>query len=521
MQIIDNKALLLRTRLSADILKAIPKSQIIRSLEDSIDEVLVYFGVKEVQALKVIGIKKVPNPPLQGYKWPGAYIPMSHQRVTAEFLVGHTRAHCLNSAGTGKTSAAAWAADYLMSKGLVKRVLVVAPVSIMQAAWQQELFKTLMHRSVAVAYGTKQTRKKIIEAGAEFIIINYDGIQSVLPELQKGGFDLVIADESSNLKNVATDRWKYFNKLLKADTRVWLMTGTPAAQSPEDAYGLAKIVSPDRVPKFFGAWREMVMQKVSMYRHIPRARAKDMVFNALQPAIRFTQEECLDLPPIVYVTRDAPMGAQQQKYYTLMKRQMLMSAGGEEVTAVNAAVNINKILQISCGSVYSDTGEVIRFECKERLSVMDEVIAEAEKKVIIFAPFRHAIVRIVEHLESQGIGVSQIHGDVSASKRAEVINQFQQSDEHKVIVIQPQAAAHGITLTAASTVIWFGPTSSVEYYIQANARAYRKGQDTKVLIVKLQSSEVERKMYEALENRVLGHQSIVDLYKQLLGVDND
>jgi SNF2 family DNA or RNA helicase len=258
------------------------------------------------------------------------------------------------------------------------------------------------------------------------------------------------------------------------------------------------------------------MQKVTQFKWAPRPRANDIVFKALQPAIRYTKEECLDLPDMVYETRDVPLTAQQTKYYNQLKNQMLIEAAGEEVTAVNAAVKLSKLLQISCGSAYTDNGETIHFDVSNRLSEVEAVIDESLRKVIIFAPFTHTIGVIEAFLQKKKITCAVINGKVPASKRATIIQQFQANPNPRVIIIQPQAAAHGITLTAANTVIWFGPTASVETYLQANARAHRKGQDHKVTIILIQGSHAERMMYQMLNSKVEHHQKLVDLYTDVL-----
>jgi SNF2 family DNA or RNA helicase len=517
MELVENRAVKLKTRLTSNILKKIPKSKLLgRIANTDIDEVLVYWGRDEVRALHSLGFKSVPPAPMR-YTWAGLYKPMSHQTTTAEFLSTYDRCFLLSEQGTGKTCSAAWAADYLMQLGEVKRVLVVCPISIMHAAWKDDLFRSVMHRKVGIAHGTKEQRKRVIQSDTEFVIINYDGIEIVMDEIIAGGFDLIIVDEANNLKSTSTRRWKAFNKIMAtAKPRLWMMTGTPAAQSPEDAYGLAKLVCPDRVPKYFTQWRDMVMQRLTQFKWVPRPQAKDIVFNALQPAIRFTKEQCLDLPEMVFTRRDVELTPQQLTYYRQMKKDMLMSAAGEEVSAVHAAANLNKLLQISCGAVYSDTGEVLRFDASNRLNVMDEIIDESDKKTIIFAPFRHVIELIKDHLAARGIQTSFIHGDVSPSKRGDIINDFQNSPDTRVIVIQPQAASHGITLTAASSVIWFGPTSSVETFLQANSRAHRNGQDTKVTIFMIQGSPAEEKMYDMLNKRIESHEGLINLYKEVL-----
>tara|TARA_R110000824_G_scaffold399928_1_gene606365 strand:- start:872 stop:1762 length:891 start_codon:yes stop_codon:yes gene_type:complete len=295
-----------------------------------------------------------------------------------------------------------------------------------------------------------------------------------------------------------------------------MMTGTPAAQSPLDAYGLAKLINPNKVPRFFGSFRDQVMYKVTNFRWAAKDTATEVVYNALQPAIRFTKEECLDLPPMVYVKREVELTRQQKKYYKELQTKMVMQAAGEQITAVNAAVNMNKLLQISSGAVYTDEGEALEFDIQHRYKVLREVIDESSKKVLIFVPFKHTIDILTKKLREDKISTEVIRGDVSAPNRTKIFKQFQQQADPKVLVIQPQAAAHGVTLTAANTVVWWGPTSSLETYAQANARVHRSGQDHKCTVVQLQGSNVERRVYALLDNRIDVHTKMIDLYQEIL-----
>lgn len=823
MQIIDNRALLFVTKKFDQISALIPKSKVLERRGDAA-KMLVNWGQDEFKLLRNLKIKDLPHPILGKYRWPGVYTPFAHQRTTAAFLATHPRCLVLSEAGTGKTSAAAWAADYLMTQGHVKRVLIVCPVSIMDTAWRSDLFKTVMHRTVAIASGSREKRRQIIQGDYEFVVINFDGVKIVNEELDKGGFDLIIVDEATAIKSVTTDRWKALAALVKPTTRLWLMTGTPASQSPADAYGLAKLVNPDSVPKFFGAFRDEVMVKVSQFRWIPKMTAQDTVFQVLQPAIRFTKEECLDLPEMLYTTREVALTKQQKHYYNLIQQEMTAMAAGEEITAINAAGKLNKLLQISCiayntpvltsrgwvpiqdvlitdqvwdgdewvahdglvsrgfkdvidldgvlltpehevytndgwkaandiriersqgarfdrtdvrlpdsypsgrcvggdhqesamglslpvrehghpresvltvktpynptelrmlareldtsaksqsaiphmdqhetsvpkregqrlaqlwsagysgvrnmgaiireflggyggnvfayanagthrcerlvlqrelslgnaygtkqqqtyqphggypsrdddcqpssktlrntqehipcsnkpirmdsgtspihagnvevfdilncgpqtrfvvkgytgrpmlvhncGAAYTTEKEVIEFDVSNRLNELLDVINQTSHKVIVFVPFRHALVHLEQALTKAGVTTRAIHGEVPAHQRAEYIKQFQTEDDPKVILLIPQAAAHGITLTRADTVVWWGPVPSAELYIQGNARAHRAGQKNAVTVVRLQGSPVERRVYAMLDGKVDLHQGIVDLYRQ-------
>ena len=510
MQIIDNKALLLKLRDPDRVTSVIPKSKDIGN-----NQVIVKWGVSEAQSLNQLGIKS-PSPIEVKYKWTGKYKPFAHQISTSSFLTVHQKGFCFNEQGTGKTASAIWASDFLLKQGVINRVLVVCPLSIMDSAWRDDLFTFATHRTVSVAHGSADKRGKIIQEGSDYVIINYDGIGVVLDELKKGGFDLIIVDEATHYKNTRTRRWKLLRQLIRDNTWLWMMTGTPAAQDPTDAYGLAKLVSPNRVPRFFGAFKDMVMYKISQFTWKMRPDATDIVFRALQPAIRFTKDECLDLPPMIYTKRQVELTAQQMRYYGDLKLKLVLAITGEWVTAANAAVTLNKLLQISAGAIYTDDGDVLEFDIKNRYKVLREVIDEASQKVLVFVPFRHVIDILTDKLRSDGISTEVIRGDVPAYKRTQIFKQFQGDVDPQVLVIQPQAAAHGVTLTAANTVVWWGPTSSLETYDQANARVHRSGQTHKCTVVQLQGSDAEKHVYRLLDRKINVHTKFIELYKEVL-----
>ena len=513
MEIIDDKALVFKTR-NPEKYSIIPKHKIIEQEGDTY-KVAVYWGLDESRVLKNLGVKDIQSPIVRRYKWPGRYKPMAHQVETASFLTMHKKAFCFNDPGTGKTLAALWAADYLMTLGFVRRVLILCPLSIMQSAWLSDLNNSIIHRSAIVAHHPKASRRiEMIQQDYDFVICNYDGLNLIADEIKNDGrFDLVIVDEANAYKTSTTKRWKTLKSIIGPQTHLWMMTGTPASQSPADAFGLAKLVNPDGVPLFFTGWRDAVMNKITMYKWAPRADAKEKVFNALQPAIRYSKDQCLDLPPVMTLTREVPLTPQQIKYYNLLKEQMLVQAAGETITAVNAAASLSKLLQISCGAAYTDAKEVVEFDSAPRLGVLEEILEETQRKVIIFALFRSTIDTIQTHLTSKGIANECIHGGVTATKRADIIHRFQTNAEPRVLVMQPQATAHGITLTAADTVVFYGPLMSVEQYIQAIARADRKGQTSdKVTVIHIQGSPVEKKMFKALSAKVSDNTLLTEMF---------
>ena len=179
---------------------------------------------------------------------------------------------------------------------------------------------------------------------------------------------------------------------------------------------------------------------------------------------------------------------------------------------------IQRVLQqaATAGAIYTDEKEVLEFDIKNRYKVLREVIDESSQKVLVFVPFTHVINILTDKLRAESITTEIIRGDVPAHKRTSIFKQFQESADPQVLVIQPQAAAHGGTLTAANTIVWWGPTSSLETYDQANARVHRSGQNHKCTVVQLQGSDAERHVYKLLDRRIDVHTKLTDLYKEIL-----
>ena len=522
MELIDNKAL--KITVPNDIVErittAVEKTKVLDTREHLTD-LLIHWGPDELTQLNSIVTFKfpLPSPIVNDYEYTGRWVPFNHQKTTSEFLCINKRAFCFNEAGTGKTSSVLWASDYLMNLGVIKRVLVICPLSIMTSAWKNDIYNTCLHRHPGVAYGTAADRKLIINNPKyEFVNINYDGVRIVKDDIIDANFDLIVVDEANAYKNVSTTRWKTLNKILKPHTRLWMLTGTPASQSPCDAYGLARLVAPHKVPKFSSAWRDRVMTQVTRFKWVPKHNSQDAVYSVLQPAIRFAKNDCLDLPEVTYQTREVPLSKNVQKYYKELKKEFLIEAAGEEITSVNAAANMTKLLQISGGAVYTDSKKVIEFDIRPRLNALMEVLEETSNKILIFVPYRHTIDIVANHLEEHDITTAIINGSVSAHNRTQIIKDFQNSDDPRALVIQPQSAAHGVTLTRADTVVFWSPVMSVEVYLQCIARIDRVGQQNKMTVVHLQGSEIEKRMYAMLQGKVDRHINLVDLYREEIGL---
>ena len=219
----------------------------------------------------------------------------------------------------------------------------------------------------------------------------------------------------------------------------------------------------------------------------------------MQPAIRFHRDECIDLPPCIYETRTVALTPVQAKAYKEMMNQLVTQAEGGEITAVNEAVKAQKLLQIAAGCVYDEDGKARVLDATPRLKLVHEIVEDAGTKVIVFVPFVSAVHMVDEYLVQQKHTVACIHGGVSKTHRDKIFSDFMNSDNPKVLVAQPAAMSHGLTLTAASTIIWYAPITSNDIFEQACGRITRPGQRNTQLILMVEGTDMERRYYARLK----------------------
>jgi SNF2 family DNA or RNA helicase len=500
----DKKALIVKSRNPEQLLTLIPtaKSLFVKGQQ----LVAVPHRLDETRVLTNLGMV-APSPIRYYYKWSGLYTPFKAQKDTAEFLTLHPRAYVLNDMGTGKTLAALWAYDFLRSLGKVHKLLVVCPLSTMERTWADEIFRHFPHLTSAVLYGSKERRLKMLEQDVDVYIVNHDGVRIVLDALEKRpDIDIIIPDEiGQSARNAQTDRWKFLNLIVNkhiGGTRwCWGMTGTPTPNAPTDAWAQCRLVTPSTVPPYYGRFKNQVMRQVNNFLWVPRPDATDVVHQVMQPAIRFSRAECMDLPPCLFQNRTVEMSSTQKTAYRDMLGKLKAMVAGGEVLAVNEANKISKLLQIACGVAYTSDGEEVTTDAGPRLEVAREIIEEAEGKAIVFVPFISSVHYVADYLRKSGLSVECVYGEVSKNERDRIFSAFQREGEPRVIVAQPVAMSHGLTLTAANTIIWYAPTFSNDTYDQACARITRAGQTLAQLIVNIEGSPVEQLMYQRLRNK--------------------
>ena len=466
-------------------------------------------GINEVTKLAYLGIR-APSPIEHYYDWPREKTlipnPFAHQKETSGFFVTYPRSYCFSSIGVGKTLSAAWAADYLIREGFGHCALVVSTLSSLERTWGDALYFHLRHRKFKVLHGSADKRRRLLAQPAEFYIINYAGVGVIQKELAaRPDIDIVILDEIAECGKKNTGLWKSLERLIYPDNRppipyVWGMTATPIPNSPLDAYPQARLVTPATVPKFFTQWKNLVMDHQSTYIWTPRTESTKIVYEAMRPAIRFKRDECLDLPPTIYSTRDVELSADQKKHYKEISKELYTEINGAGVSAVNEGVKLGKLLQVACGCVYASDGSPQVIDAANRIEVLKEIIEQCNERIIVYVPFTAVTAMLVRELNKHWNFVS-VTGDTPKGERDRIFKDFQSADADVDIVAHPGTMAHSLTLTEASTIVWFAPVDSNRIYEQANGRITRAGQKYTANIIHLAGSAVERRMYKRLQER--------------------
>jgi len=453
------------------------------------------------------------------YHWPSKYPkPFDHQPHTFNFIVLNKRNFVFNGIGTAKTLTALWAADYLMSKGLIKRVLITSTLSTLDRVWFEEIFSNMPYRTASVIHGAASRRKKLLsDLSKEFYIINHEGLKTESERLIEMSFDMVIVDEGARFRNHKTGLWQALNAIANKDVMkrlVW-MTGSPMPKAPTDAWAQAKIVNPETVPKYFSRFRDQTMYKINMFKYVPMKGWEDIVYSSLKPSIRFQRDECVDLPPAMTVDHCVEMSKEQITAYEGLKKNFIAELQQGIITAVNEGAKLIKLLQLACGAIYHDNGTISKLNCKPKTDELSIIIEESGNKLIIFAPFKNTIPVITEHIQKNHSDITYgvINGDVPKAQRDVIFGDFQDGDLN-IIVAHPAAMAHGLTLTATNVITWWGPVDDFEIYEQANGRISRPGQERKQYIKHLYCSDIERAVYNRLDKKEKMQGLLLDMIKK-------
>jgi len=422
--------------------------------------------------------------------------PYKHQIVAFNYLRDRAYAGLFMDMGTGKTKVII---DILSDKAIkddINKVLIMAPNSVLES-WESEIKKhsSIDNYDITLLRGTKNQRIKALDpwkfedtSKLHYIIINYEGCSVVFKELLYHNFDVVICDESTRIKNPRATRSKRaFDLGLRAKYK-YILTGQPITKSYVDLFGQYKFLDHTIFGKnqFIFKNKYCIMggymgKEIVAYQNMDDLQ--DKVFNH---SIRFTKEECLDLPEKIYTERRFDMAEEQGKSYKEMAKQLITWIDETEVSASVVITKLIKLSQICSGfALLGDEKGPVRFDKNPKLDLFEELLGDIGKnQAIVWCHFREEVRMVCKLLDKLKIPHGVLTGDVPPEDRAIYIKEFQE-DKRQFIVGTTATGGMGITLTAAKYVIYFSNDYSLENRLQSEDRAHRIGQTSSVTYIDL------------------------------------
>jgi SNF2 family DNA or RNA helicase len=437
----------------------------------------------------------------------GKYTPFDHQVKTTEFLVSKKRAFVLNDIGTGKTLSAIWALDNIMTDQPDLRCLIISPKSTLNLVWGRELFVTLPDLSSKVLVGAKAKRSAMLDDDPRIAVINphHAALDVIINHPWSDKLDLIIVDEFTAFKTHTTAVYKCLRALVHPDCTLWMMSGSPMPQAPTDIWAPAKLICPDQVHRTFTRFKEWAMVKITPFLWRPRPKVEAKIAELIKDySIRFTRDDCLDLPPTMYDTRRVDASKAQVEIERRLKKDAAVAIQDGDITAVNEGVHMLKLLQAATGAVkyVNDDGDdkAHWVNCQSKLEALAEVVNESTQPVIVFSPFRAPLVLLESWAKKHGHKCAVIHGGVNQKNRDAAFDALNDGTI-KLLLAQPNCMSHGLTLTNSNTIVWWGLPYSFETYEQANGRIIRSGQTRSQYIIHLINSKVEELVLSKLSQR--------------------
>lgn len=408
----------------------------------------------------------------------------AHQEQSLKFLKSRQRVLDFSEPGTGKTGVHLldFAARRKKGGGCA---LVLAPKSLLYAAWASDLYKFTPGLSVSVATATN--REAAFSAAADLYVTNHDAAKWLAAKPKKffARFDTLIIDESDAYKHATSQRSKAVARISKYFTHRRVLCGTPASNSITDLWHQALICDDGiRLGTSFFAFRaatcqpEQVGPRANMVKWVDKEGAESAVAGLLSDiVIHHKLRECVDLPENHEYSVPFPLSKKAQAAYKQMEQMQIMWLKDQpQVTAINAAVAKNKMLQIASGAVYNDEGEY-SVVCRERYELVADLV-EARPHTVVFFIWEHQRNELIAEFRKRGLSYTLIDGSVSDSDRRIAVDGFQ-AGAFRVFLAHPQAAGHGLTLTRATATVYCSPTYNLTHYLQGKRRIERIGQTQK------------------------------------------
>lgn len=438
-----------------------------------------------------------------------------YQNYCTEKIINNPMFALLLDMGLGKsviTLTAIW--DLIFDYFEISKVLIIAPLRVARDTWSKECEKWehLNGLRISKILGTEKERRAAVGRNADIYIINRENVEWLCANY-KFDFDMVVIDELSSFKSHQSKRFKALRKVRPSVKRIVGLTGTPAPNSLMDLWSQINLLDMgERLGRFIGGYRERYFTPDKRNREVvfsykPKEGAEDIIYKKISDiCISMKALDYLDMPECIFNKVEVQMDDKEEKLYTKLEAEMLLSFDEGDIDAVNAAALSNKLLQMANGAVYDENGKVKVIHDK-KLDVLEDLIEGANgKPVLVFYGYKHDKDRIVKRFNAEEINTSE---DITKWNNGEI----------KVAIVHPASAGHGLNLQAGgSTAIWFGLNWSLELYQQANARLWRQGQkDTVVIHHIITKGTVDEDVMKALERKDVGQASLIEAVKVRVG----
>jgi SNF2 family DNA or RNA helicase len=486
---------------------------------------------------------KPPVKMTQGYHWPRppGINPYPQQKETAEFILTHLRGWILNEMRSGKTLSTCWALDRLFNMKLIKKVLILSPLSIMRNVWQQETFSVMPHKAVFIADDSvDDVHNKLTYLHQDIVVLNHDKLRLCDELLDLWNPDIIIVDEAGGFRSMDSARVDSLTYLLTDDSdtkhrqfrRFMALTATPCPQSPLDLYPLGSIINPSVLPPTFKSFRDRVMYTIkpknkggskarTFYK--PKPNIEPYIQSCLVPAMRVRTRDCIDLPETIYSTRKVAYTPVQKKALTQMLRDNrtlitdVVTGNTQNITAANAAVALGKYLQI-CGGVVLREAKISG--AQTRLQEIKSILTELgpAEKTIIMCGYTSIQSYLISSLTASGYESVLMNGTLTTTQREESMRRFRNDPDVKVMVLHPTVGKWGLNLSAANTTIWYLPVYSADEYIQGNARMLAKKSSTKQQtgVIQISGGAIETMLYGRISERASFQETVVSAFNHIL-----
>jgi len=454
--------------------------------------------------------------------------PYDHQREAFDVSADENNFALLLDMGTGKTKVTLDTIGYLFEKSKINFVLVVAPKGVI-ANWVPEIEAHLpprIEREIVLWNPSlsKQRRDELNDLHTKskklkFLLMNVEafstakGVEVAEIFVQKFNTFMVV-DESTTIKNRKAKRTKALCAVGREAVYRRILTGSPVTRSPLDLFSQMAFLDP-KILGFSSYYafqgRYSIVSRRTMGAHsfnqvVGFRRLDELTEKLSKHSCRVKKEDCLDLPDKVYTKREIALTPEQKRAYQQMKKLALARLdSGELSTTKNVLTQIMRLQQICCGNLTDDDGEIHALP-SNRIKDLLDLCEELQGKAIIWATWTMDIRSIATALRDRhGVqAVSTLHGETPDSERQQIVENFQdRQSESRFLVGHPKTGGYGLTLTAASTVIYYSNSYDLELRVQSEDRAHRIGQTNKVTYVDLMvPGTIDEKIVKSLRAKI-------------------